>query len=298
MLIKVLNNSLVKAAQNNLIYLPVIIVLVYLIFANLLQSSSALMLETSLYSLLGIIGAIFANLSGAGGGIVFIPVFNYLGFSDAQILSTSFSIQCFGMTAGALTWYRHYKKTALHDPQWHSFLMIILLTALMSIMGIWTAFSDVVAVPASLSHLFSIFSIVLGLSLFVQIFILRRQLHTRTVLSAIDYVAFVLIGFFGGLITAWLSIGVGELLVLYLIFRGFNITMSIAAAVVVTALTVWCAAVEHLWLNSATVWQVALFAGPGAIIGGVLAKTIAAKISTRNLKLVLAIWILAMGLAG
>ena len=43
-----------------------------------------------------------------------------------------------------------------------------------------------------------------------------------------DSVALLLIGFIGGAITAWLSVGVGELVAVYLIMRGFNVTFAIA----------------------------------------------------------------------
>ena len=56
------------------------------------------------------------NLTGAFGGVVFILLFNQLNFTEQQSIATSFAIQCFGMTAGAFTWWFHYhsKKTQLH----------------------------------------------------------------------------------------------------------------------------------------------------------------------------------------
>ena len=56
------------------------------------------------FLILGLIGAIVANSTGAGGGIVFIPAFTALGVSGLSALGTSLAIQCFGMTAGALSW--------------------------------------------------------------------------------------------------------------------------------------------------------------------------------------------------
>ncbi|MDP2560444.1 sulfite exporter TauE/SafE family protein [Psychrobium sp. 1_MG-2023] len=278
--------------------IPGVIALTWLMWANLSQESLSAMAQSTLSSLLGIVGAIFANLSGAGGGVVFIPVFSQLGFSEAQSLSTSFSIQCFGMTAGAITWSLHYRQHHYADQQWSPLFNIVVMTALFSVLGIWSVYGGLVDAPASLAHSFSLFSIVLGLSLLAQIYLIKAKPEPRTRLSTFDYGALLLIGYFGGLITAWLSVGVGEILVLYLIFRGFNIALSIAAAVVVTAITVWSAAPEHLWLNSATVWDVAMYAGPGAIIGGILAKTLAGMISTKALKTVLGLWILMMGVVG
>ena len=38
------------------------------------------------FSLLGVLGAIFANSTGAGGGVIFIPMFNHLAFSETNQL--------------------------------------------------------------------------------------------------------------------------------------------------------------------------------------------------------------------
>ncbi len=301
MLAKLINRvKVIKLTPQSLCLYRIITGFIVIVWLSLALNHQSLMAITqSLLSIiLGVIGAIFANLSGAGGGVVFIPVFNLLNFSEAQTLSTSFTIQCFGMTAGAFSWSIYYHHHHRDNQQWQAFFNIIILTALFSVAGIWTVYGDLVNAPASLSHTFSKFSIALGLSLLAQIYLVKVKTEPRLQLVTIDYIFLIAIGYFGGLITAWLSVGVGELLVLYLIFRGFNIAMSIACAVVVTAITVWSAAPEHLWLKSATVWDVAMYAGPGALIGGLLAKTLAQMISTQSLKTVLGLWILAMGLAG
>ena len=290
-------SNLITKRAKLLQFTPIFLVASWLLLANVTQHTPIQFIYSVLYSFLGIIGAIFANLSGAGGGVVFIPIFNYLGFSDGQSLSTSFTIQCFGMTAGAIVWSRYYFQNFRFDNNWQAFLPIIFFTALMSIIGLWTAYSGAINPPSSLSNIFSVFSVLLGVALLLQLFLVKQSDNNRTQLSFVDYGLLLFVGYFGGLITAWLSVGVGELLVFFLIIRGFHLTMAIAAAVVVTAITVWSASVEHLWLNNQTVWQVAMFAGPGAIVGGILAKTLAAKISTTRLKLLLALWILFMGLA-
>ncbi len=59
--------------------------------------------------IVGILGAIIANASGTGGGVVFIPVFSLLsadaslGLTSTGILAASFLIQSFGMSMGSLT---------------------------------------------------------------------------------------------------------------------------------------------------------------------------------------------------
>jgi uncharacterized membrane protein YfcA len=255
-------------------------------------------IDDGLYTSLGVFAAIFANLSGAGGGIVFIPVFSMLGLTETQMVATSFGIQCFGMTAGAVTWSHHYCKGYRQANSWRAFIPIIILCSLTSIMGIWSVYGGVTGAPPNLHSFFSLFSIVLGISLLVQIFWLKNTSSYRTTLQKIDYGALLLIGYLGGVITAWLSVGVGEIVVLYLVFRRYDVTMSIAAAVVVTAITVWSASIEHHMLNDNAVWDIVMFAGPGAVIGGIVARSIAQKISVRTLKIILAVWILIAGLVG
>lgn len=254
-------------------------------------------LINSINTLLGVCGAIFANLSGAGGGVVFIPVFSYFEFTAEQSLASSFGIQSFGMTAGAITWYLHYRRSHTQDPTWSPLFNIVAITSITSIAGIWTVYGDFVEAPTSLHQTFGIFSMVLGAALLAQVLVFKPQIQQHKNLDKLDYLAFILIGYFGGIVTAWLSVGVGEILVLYLIFRGFCTTMAVAAAVIVTAFTVWSAALEHLVLGDSVVWKVVLFAGPGAVIGGILARTIAGRITTKSLKIVLGGWIFLMGVA-
>jgi len=80
----------------------------WLFYVNGVQMLDGNALDSLLSSLLGVVGAVFANLSGAGGGVVFIPVFSELGLTESQSVATSFAIQSFGMTAGAITWSLYY----------------------------------------------------------------------------------------------------------------------------------------------------------------------------------------------
>ena len=80
------------------------------------------------------------------------------------------------------------------------------------------------------------------------------------------------VAYVGGIITAWLSVGVGELVAIYLILRRFEATFAVAVAVVISALTVWSAAPQQLFAGDQAQWQIILLAGPGAIIGGLIAR--------------------------
>lgn len=253
--------------------------------------------EYSMFSFLGVLGAIFANSTGAGGGVVFIPAFNQLAFTEQQSIATSFAIQCFGMTAGALTWWFHYKTEKTELRLWHGFKRIISISSIASIIGIWTVYARDLVAPSTLHQSFSWFSFVLGLLIVATVFFVKPS-RERSQILLVDYVAIISISFLGGALTAWLSVGVGELLAIYLILRRFDVSMAVAAAVIVSAFTVWSAIWQHTLVSFNVIWQVAIFAGPGAVLGGIFAKTLVTYLSATRLKLFFAFWLLVIGFVG
>ena len=276
---------------------PTFIVLFLVLWAGLLFSSSHSLTELTDYiffTFLGTVGAIFANSTGAGGGVVFIPMFTQLNFTEQQSIATSFAIQCFGMTAGAVTWWHHYKTEKTELRLWQGFKRIICVTTIASVIGLNSVFIIHVDSPATLPISFSWFSLLLGFFIILTIYLLQPH-RERSQLYYVDYIAMVLIGLFGGAVTAWLSVGVGELLVIYLLLRHFDISMAVAAAVIVSAVTVWTAIAQ---VNNDVYWQVVLFAGPGAVLGGIFAKTVVTHLSATKLKLFFACWLLLSGAVG
>jgi uncharacterized protein len=245
---------------------------------------------------LGVLGAVFANSTGAGGGVVFIPAFAQLGFTEAQAVATSFGIQCFGMTAGALTWSRYYRREKAHCGYWQPFLPTVALCSLASAFGLWAVFSMDLAAPAAVGPLFATFSLLLGVAILVTV-LLRGSSQLRSKLLPIDLIALPVIGFFGGVVTAWLSVGVGEFIAFYLILRRYDVTLSVAAAVVVSAISVWSAAPEQLLFGQQANWQVLAYAGPAAVLGGLIARRLVLKLGAHRLKLFFGSWLLVIGLA-
>jgi uncharacterized membrane protein YfcA len=282
-----------------------LIVLLFLWIGSLLAQPAPIELvkEFGLFSVLGVIGAIFANATGAGGGVVFVPFFNYLSFSAQSVVATSFAIQCCGMTAGALTWAAYYKHQHKYDHYWKALPSVLMLTVPSSICGIGFAQYSSQSTRL-LEHLwggannlhiaFGSFSILLAIAIFASIPLMKRT-HFKKDLHTKDLLLLPFIGFLGGIITAWLSVGVGELVAVYLIIRGFNVTLSIASAVILSAFTVWSALPYHAFISESVVWQVVLFAGAGAIVGGTIAKFVVLAFSVQRLKLFFGIWVLILG---
>ena len=120
------------------------------------------------FFLIGVLAATVANSTGAGGGIVFLPVFTLLGLSVTESLATSFAIQCFGMTAGGLSWLQHLRQGAKADEQSGSFRLILLVGAMSALVGLRMA-QELVPEPGwDIEWFFSLFSLLVGVIIFVK----------------------------------------------------------------------------------------------------------------------------------
>lgn len=255
--------------------------------------------EYAPFSLLGLLGAIFANATGAGGGVVFIPAFQQLGVSEAQSVATSFSIQCFGMTMGSIVWLKHSRRCEF--PDWKLLPKLVKICLPFSVAGIWLVYGFESASPASLSSLFAYFSIVIGSGLLFTTLV-KKPVSENIAISEVkseiakhDVLALAMISFIGGVVTAWLSVGVGEFIAFYLILRGYRVTMAIATAVIVSAASVWSGVGYHLQQGN-IYWDILVFAGPAALVGAILARMLATRLPVIQLKLFFACWVLIVGL--
>ncbi|MDC0602640.1 sulfite exporter TauE/SafE family protein [Aliiglaciecola sp.] len=260
-----------------------------------------MLIEYGAFALLGVIGAIFANATGAGGGVVFVPFFNQLNFDSNTTVATSFAIQCCGMTAGALTWWFFYKKQQIGNPDWQELKRALIFTIPFSIVGIGIAqfiqhSQGGVGEASQLHSMFGVFSILLAIAIFASIPLLKKQQFNQTFVP-VDLFALSTISILGGGVTAYLSIGVGELIAVYLIMRRFNITFAIAVAVILSAYTVWSGVLFHALILDTVYWPVVMFAGAGAIVGGMVAKYVVLYFSATRLKMFFAAWVLLLGIS-
>ena len=259
---------------------------------------------------IGVFGAIIANSTGTGGGVVFVPFFNALsGASEMgnipmeisidtkSTIGISFLIQCFGMSVGSCVWIMRFFGTVRHESEKQEiavqdFLSIIFTVLVATIPSLILTqhyvFSDVDG--QQLLTYFKIFSLILGVSLLVFTWAYKRVRATRTRPTRVDHFALLGIGLVGGFITALFSVGVGELLAVYLIWRQYPTVVAVAIAVVVSAITVISGVGFHIHEGN-IVWPVALAAIPGAVIGGFLARIFATWLGALWLKTFAALWI-------
>ena len=100
------------------------------------------------------------------------------------------------------------------------------------------------------------------------------------------------VGFTGGAITAWLSIGVGEMVAILLILLRFPVTLSVGVAVTISALAVWVGVQKYLWFDQIIDVNILVFAAPAALLGGTLARRVAILLTPFQLKVTIAVWVL------
>lgn len=261
----------------------------------------------------GIMGAIIANATGTGGGVVFVPVFAALQdggitlpaelvqiatLKAEESVAVSFTIQCFGMSIGALTWaHSIFVKDNLAWNEKVSTQTLAALTFAPLATGIpalllTQAFVEVEG--ARLLIWFKFFSLALGVTLLIFTWVQRRQAAKDRKIYVSPGELWVLLGLgvIGGAVTALFSVGIGEFLAIYLILRRFPTKVAIAVAVWVSVICVFAGFWDG-YFNGLVRLEIALIAVPGAIVGGFLAKGIAQLLGSLWLKTFASLWIIA-----
>ena len=205
------------------------------------------------------LAAAFANATAVGGGFLFIPLFIFVyGLTAIEALKLSLATQAFGMTSGALGW---------------SFKFILgrmlLLACAGSFVGMALGTYFWVIPNGDIKMIFGWVNIAIGLAILLEMTWGRRTQRTsiqdQTPLKA---GLFVLACVGGGLINSWVSIGVGEVVALYLMFvYKMRIDYAIATGVAALALDSILGFIFHIGLGGIR-WDYLIFTVPGVIIGG------------------------------
>jgi uncharacterized protein len=263
-----------------------------------------------LFGPIGVFGAIIASSTGTGGGVVFVPAFNSLsGASDmgmipmeisvdpVKTIGISFLIQCFGMSVGSAVWIDRFfgsgKGTGPQHVDGYNFIAIVFAICATTLPTLLLTENFLFASVdgKALLTAFKWFSLVLGVVLLVFTWALKRIKPSRFAPDFTDYYWFLGLGAVGGVLTAFFSVGVGELVAVYMILRKYPTTSAIAVAVVVSALTVIAGVGYHIGHGN-IIWPIALTAIPGAMIGGFVARLFAVWLGPLWLKTFASLWII------
>ena len=139
------------------------------------------------------------------------------------------------------------------------------------------------------------FSILLGTALIAATWTVNARRAERDRLAPWDLAMLAAIGLVGGPITALFSVGVGELVALYLFIRHYPVLLCTGAACVISAISVIAGSVWHIEAGT-IVWEVVLLAAPAAMLGGFLARPIAMWLGAKRLKTLDGGWIVLSAL--
>lgn len=254
----------------------------------------------------GIIGAIIANTSGTGGGVVFIPVFNALrelgvmSLPPLMVVGVSMGIQSFGMTMGSLRW----TDRLLHQPapgplearvRIKDFATVVLAVLALSLPAMLATQRLTAFDQQDVLYAYKGFSIALGCALIAATWTFNAARPERVRLERIDLIVLTAVAIPGGMITALFSVGMGEIVALYLFIRHYPVLLCTGAACVISAVSCLAGVVWHI--DAGTIqWEVVLLAGPAAALGGFLARPIALWLGPKRLKTLDGSWIVLSAL--
>lgn len=299
-------------------WIPVHLILLVVAYALLflgseLPNQPQAILALWIFFPVGILGAIIANATGTGGGVVFVPIFaalqggiimiapEFRAFAELntfEAVAVSFTIQCFGMSVGAMVWaHAIFVKGALPwnektPPQTLQTLVFTPLFFGIPALIVTQQFFLRQLDGDVLLNWFKIASLILGLFLLVFTWVQRNAPASGRTLfvTRVDIYVLMVIGIVGGFVTALFSVGIGEFLAIYLLLRRYPTRIAVAVAVWVSVVCV----LVGVWFNIQVGFlkpEVALIAIPGAIIGGFIAKFIATGLGSLWLKTLAALWI-------
>jgi uncharacterized membrane protein YfcA len=247
---------------------------------------------------LGLVGAIVANSTGAGGGIVFIPFFDALGLPSEHAVGTSMLIQCFGMTVGSLAWLTSMHRSR-HELDSRMPLMrrLLVVAGPATMAGVLAGQYLIPEHPFPMRLIFQGFSILFGLILlFLTLSARSREQAGHSHVSRGHGLLLAGVCLAGGVVTAWISIGVGEWVAVLLLFSRFPTMIAVSLGVCMSSVAVLTGAWYHISVTGSVYWQIVLFAAPAAMIGGVIAHALAVRLGPKRLKIFLACWILLSGI--
>ena len=259
--------------QRELFFITTVACLWLLVLLNFFSEPIQLFLDSWPIIIIAFLGAVVANATAVGGGFIFVPLFTFFyDLSAIQSLKLALSTQAFGMTTGALSWPRRLIV-------WPYFFLACGASSLGMMLGtfFWIPSNELI------HQLFGYASIVIGAVLFIEATYssLKEKQHHRLAMNqwAVCYF-FVCIA--GGLITAWVSIGIGEVVAMWMLFQArYSIASSVATGVAVLA---FCSVLGFIFHNiiGGIVWHYLIFTSIGVIFGGRVGAKFGARLASTN----------------
>jgi len=223
--------------------------------------------------LVGVAGSVIGNITAIGGGLVFIPVLMFVYHTDpVSALKLAFVTQAVGMTSGATGWLQR-KEVPLELLNWT-------LPGLLIGTAISTVFIH--PHPVLVKGLFGPISVLVGVLILIT-------LNRKGALEKLPDTArkdIFLVSLIGGMITAWVAIGEGEIIAAFCMLRyGLSANKAIGLGVVLLSINSLLLAIVHSLYFGGVPWDMAIFTILGVIWGGRMGPFLAQKASLRSIKL-------------
>ncbi|SMQ69682.1 Uncharacterized membrane protein YfcA [Altererythrobacter xiamenensis] len=283
-----------------------LLALAYLACWALVETDRALLEQLWFLPGVGVVGAIIANASGTGGGVVFVPVFNALrdlgvmATGPLQVVAVSMGIQAFGMSFGALRWtdrlyHQHAPVEGEAQVVARDYWLVSALVIAISVPALLATQRMVPFDGPTVLLGYKSFSILLGLALIAATWTINRDVPERGQLARIDLFVLAALAVPGGALTALFSVGIGELVAFYLFLRHYPVLLCVGTACVISAVSVIAGLAWHIQADTVQ-WEVVLLAAPGAMVGAFFARPIALWLGPRKLKTAGGAWIVASAL--
>lgn len=205
------------------------------------------------------VAAAFANATAVGGGFLFVPLFIYVyGLTPLVALKLSLATQAFGMTSGSLGWSKKFIDA-------RGFLV----GGAASLVGMYLGTYEWQIASEDIKPVFGWVSMIIFTAIMLEIYFGKgsQELSIKT-LWDLKLPGFIIATFFGGILTAWTAIGVGEVVALYLLFvYKIRMDISIGTGVAVLAVDSIAGLIFHSDLGGIP-WDLLVFTAPGVMLGG------------------------------
>lgn len=221
-----------------------------------------------------IAAATVANATAVGGGFVFMPLFTFgYGLGAIESLKLALSTQAFGMTSGAINW-------SLARIRWR-----ILMFALgFAITGMIIGSYWLMPPSQHINLAFGVVSLLLALGLAIELLWSkgRNANSSEDVAPALLTLESLLFGslcLLGGMINAWVSIGIGEVVAIWMLLRWkYPLAVCVSTGVAALAGCSIAGLLIHTSLGGIR-WDFLAFTAPGVVIGGRLGARLGLALS-------------------
>lgn len=236
---------------------------------------------------IGVCAALIANSTAAGGGVLFVPVFSYLELSTSVVVGTSILIQCFGMSAGAIKWTIRLKERQVASKEYVENIKKLLFPVLIGVAsGVYL--KDIFSL--NLEIFFSTLSLIFASLLLLQTWMYSNERLIISFSKRAEYIIISFCAFVGGVLTPFISLGVGELVAIAMMILGRNIFISVGTGVTLASVSLLFSMPSIISSGNFDL-EILLFAAPGAVIGGVLAYRITEYLGPTRLKVFFSMYV-------